>query len=148
MNECTEMQNPRRSVCGIFAKFFSLVSLALVHALRFLSCPCLCKVCSLVSDALLVSFATSTLAWHGQESSILCFSPSSKHMFTLSGTDPTALHCEANLARRHDCRYKQLLTYKRGLPTKGRFSRGGACSFFCRVKMVTPYDSCTMQEAL
>ena len=81
-------------------KVCSLVSLALVHALRFLSCPCLCKVCSLVSDALLVVFRHFNTHGIIVTQVTLCFSPSSKHMFTLSGTDPTAFTLWRGLPRR------------------------------------------------
>ena len=113
------------SLQSLLTSFF-----ALVHALCFLSCPCLCKVCSLVSDALLVVFRHFNT--HGIVTQVtLCFSPSSKHMFTLSGTDPTAF------------------TLWRGLPRRLKMAAYTPhMRVFRRVKMATTYDSHTMQEVL
>ena len=66
-------------------------SLALVLVLHFLSCCCMCKVCSLVSDALLVALDTLMrfVAW--SDKYILLFSYFGTHVgniysFSFSGT--------------------------------------------------------------
>ena len=99
---------------GVYlCKVCSLVSLALVHALCFLSCPCLCKVCSLVSDAFFYIVVFRHLNTHGIVTQVmLCFSPSSKHMFTHVHTRNTCSHMFTLETHVHTCSHsKHMFTH-------------------------------------
>ena len=68
-NESTKVQNPRHNI-----------AMAVLLALCALSCCFLCKVSSLVSDALLVAFNTHAFRGFDRQTRIFCFFLTSEHM--------------------------------------------------------------------
>ena len=78
----------------VFYAHFAHLSLALVLVLHFLSCCCLCKVCSLVSDALLVALDTLMrfVAWSDKHNIILLFSYFGTHVGNIYTVSALVVH--------------------------------------------------------